>query len=107
MGVSLVLIAGSAILAGLAIPAWQVFVWLRDGVWFPFSIIDSMRLIRAFVSGSDSTWTAFDAWLVTPTNWIGIHKLLSFLHATVGFWAVATAAALTLQESSEEPRKKL
>lgn len=103
MGISLVLIAGSAILAGLAIPAWQVFVWLRDGEWVPFSIIDSLRPISAFFSRFDSSWTAFDAWLATPASWIGVHKLLSFLHASVGCWAAAMAAALALQESGGEP----
>ena len=56
------------VLGGFVILARQGIVLIRRGEWTPFSGVDLLH------HTSDSTW------LVMPTDWIGIHKALEWVH---------------------------
>jgi len=103
--VALVLAVFGVILAGLAVPALQIYGWLRYGNWTPFSIIDSLRLVAELFADPESPPTRLAAWLESPSSWIGLHKLLSFLHASIGLWAVALGGAYLLQDMDVKPLK--
>lgn len=49
----------------------QCFGWLKEGVWESFSALDALQAVFR------SEWR----WIHYPTNWIGVHKILSWLPA--------------------------
>jgi hypothetical protein len=55
---------------GVAILGYQIFVFCKSGVWLPISIANMVN----------SDWLR--------TNWIGIHKLIEFVPASLSFFAV-------------------
>jgi hypothetical protein len=61
---SYILIAAPFV-ASLALIGFQVYVWLRSGIWPQISVLDGMK----YVSSND--------WLVNPTDWTGLHSILS------------------------------
>lgn len=69
-------------LAGFAIIFWQIFAYLRYGVWNEVSLITALIWM-------DSIWALY------PTDWMGLHNLLlkiplSILSILIG-WMVSLA----------------
>lgn len=81
-------IAGAFVTTGvlvfLGVLGWQVLHYLREGVWFPVSVIDGLEHV------------GFE-WALNPTSWIGLHNVLSIVN--LGFavmicgWVVASIFA--------------
>jgi len=46
----------------------------------------------------------FSSWLQSPGAWFGLHKLLSVLHASVGFWAASLGGVYLMNEAERDAR---
>lgn len=55
----------------LLVIGWQVFLFLRDGMWFPFGALTTF--------GQVTEWP----WALSPDKWYGLHAIIEFFN--IGF----------------------
>lgn len=58
-------------LLGLAVVGYQVFAWLKSGVWPPLTV---STVVLPLARGS-----GFAGWYANPTGWYGVHRVMEFL----------------------------
>lgn len=59
-----------ALLSPVIIISYQVYIYLKSGIWTTFSIIDCLKYYNV-------------QWATTPTDWYGIWKLLDYINISV------------------------
>jgi hypothetical protein len=93
-----VLRTSGAILAYVCLAAFvmlisvQLYRWFREGEWTHIGITDGLRgmLSSCCVSdGSTGPLALFVRWLDAPTDWLGWHKLLEVIPASIGLFALS------------------
>ena len=78
--------------AFLCLVGFQVYRWLRDDEWTHFGVNEGLRvgLSRCCVRDADTGWlSGLIHWLDAPVNWLGLHKLLEVLPASLALFAVS------------------
>ena len=78
--------------AFLALVGTQVYRWFRDGEWSHFGVIEGMRvgLTRCCVNDGDTgRLAALMHWLDAPVDWLGLHKVLEILPASLALFALS------------------
>jgi hypothetical protein len=88
---------GAAIAYGfLAAFLWlvgmQIYGWCRTGDWTHIGVSDGLRkvLVRCCVKDGDSGhFAALLHWLDTPVDWLGMHKVIEVLPASLALFAVS------------------
>ena len=90
---SIGILGGMILIAGMGLLSYQSFIWLQSGVWNEYPMLTVFNFI--FEN------TAIHQWLMNPESWIGIQKLLLWLLETTpvslalmvpGFSIAVTAA---------------
>ena len=90
---SIGILGGIILIAGMGLLSYQSFIWLQSGVWNEYPMLTVFNFI--FEN------TAIHQWLMNPESWIGIQKLLLWLLETTpvslalmvpGFSIAVTAA---------------
>ena len=82
-------LAYSSLAAFLCLIATQIYRWFRQGEWTHIGISDALRiaLTRASVNDSDPGRLAtLLHWLEAPVDWLGLHKVLDVLPASLGLF---------------------
>jgi hypothetical protein len=82
-------LAGFLFLVGL-----QSYRWFRDGEWTHIGLNDGLRmgLTRCCVKDGDTGRLAeFMHWLDAPVNWLGMHKVVEVIPASLAVFAVSIA----------------
>lgn len=72
----------------------QVHSWFRDGDWTHIGLLDGLRsgLVRCCIrDGETGRLTEFLHWLDSPASWLGLHKLLEALPASLALFAASIA----------------
>jgi hypothetical protein len=70
----------------------QLYRWFREGDWTHFGVADGMSLwlTRCCVKDGDTgRLAALVHWLDTPADWIGLHKVLEILPASLALFALS------------------
>ncbi len=70
----------------------QIYRWFRDGEWSHFGVVEGMRmgLTRCCVSDGDTgRLAALVHWLEAPVDWLGLHKVLEILPASLALFALS------------------
>jgi hypothetical protein len=70
----------------------QIYRWFRDGEWSHFGVIEGMRmgLTRCCVNDGDTgRLAALVHWLDAPVDWLGLHKVLEVLPASLVLFALS------------------
>jgi hypothetical protein len=70
----------------------QIYRWFRDGEWSHFGVIEGMRmgLTRCCVNDGDTgRLAALVHWLDAPVDWLGLHKVLEILPASLALFALS------------------
>jgi hypothetical protein len=70
----------------------QIYRWFRDGEWSHFGVIEGMRagLTRCCVNDGDTgRLAALVHWLDAPVDWLGLHKVLELLPASLALFALS------------------
>jgi hypothetical protein len=78
--------------AFLYLVSLQIYRWFRDGDWTHFGVADGMRvwLTRCCVKDGDTgRLAAFVHWLEAPVDWVGLHKVLEILPASLALFALS------------------
>ena len=71
---SIGILGGMILIAGMGLLSYQSFIWLQSGVWNEYPMLTVFNFI--FEN------TAIHQWLMNPESWIGIEKLLLWLLET-------------------------
>lgn len=58
--------------SGIIVFIYQLYIFLRHGDLFLFSVIDAMEIINTF------TYFAGE-WVANPKDWIGLHMIMSWV----------------------------
>jgi hypothetical protein len=78
--------------AFLCLISVQLYRWFRDGEWTHIGITDALRavLVNCCVRDANTgTAASFVHWLDTPTDWLGWHKVLEVVPASIGLFALS------------------
>jgi hypothetical protein len=70
----------------------QIYHWLRDGEWARFGVTEGLRiaLSRCCVNEGDTgRLAALAHWLDTPVDWLGLHKILDIVPASLALFAIS------------------
>ena len=70
----------------------QIYRWFREGDWTRFGVADGMRvwLTRCCVKDGDTgRLAALVHWLEAPADWMGLHKVLEVLPASLALFALS------------------
>ena len=87
----------------------QVYRWFRQGEWTHIGMSDGMRisLLRCcFKDGDTGRLAAFMQWLDSPVNWLGMHKVLEVVPASLALFAVSIAGNSLYIYCSDRLRKR-
>jgi FPC/CPF motif-containing protein YcgG len=80
------------IAAFLSLISAQIYRWLRDGQWTHVGVSDglSAALTRCCVNDGDTgRLAALVRWLDAPVDWLGLHRVLELLPASLALFALA------------------
>jgi len=72
----------------------QCYRWFRDGEWTHIGVSDGLRmgLLRCCVKdGETGPLTALMHWLDAPVDWLGLHKVVDVLPASLAVFAISVA----------------
>jgi len=70
----------------------QIYRWFREGEWTHVSMSDGMRVALAHCCVKDSDTgrlAALSHWLDAPVDWLGLHRVLEALPASLGLFALS------------------
>ena len=82
------------LLAFLSLVGAQVYRWFRDGEWRHIGLADGLRdgLLHCCIKeGASGRLATFMQWLDAPEHWLGMHKLLEVIPASLALFAVSIA----------------
>jgi hypothetical protein len=82
------------LLAFLGLVGMQSYRWFREGEWTHVGMNDGLRigLLKCCVKNGDTgRLAAFIHWLDAPVDWLGMHKVLEVVPASLALFAVSIA----------------
>jgi hypothetical protein len=86
------LVGYGCLAAFLYLVSAQIYRWFREGEWTHFGVSDGMRvgLSHCCVKDADTgRLAALMHWLDTPVDWLGLHKVLEVVPASLALFAVS------------------
>jgi hypothetical protein len=80
-------------LAFLYLVGVQVYGWFKDGEWTHIGLAQGLStgLTRCCVKDDNGRFAAFLHWLDAPETWLGLHKVLEVMPASLALFAVSIA----------------
>ena len=78
--------------AFLYLVGMQLYGWFREGEWIHFGTSDGMRVTLAHCcvkDGDTGRLAALSRWLDAPVDWLGLHKVLEVIPASLALFALA------------------
>lgn len=94
----------------LALITFQVYRWMHDGEWTHVGLSEALHLalLRCGVNPGDTGHLAsLVQWLDTPVHWLGLHRVLEVLPASLGLFALSilgNALFIYCRDSLEDRR---
>jgi hypothetical protein len=86
------IVAYGYLIAFLGLLGFQVYRWFQNGEWTHVGVNDGMRAALAHLAGAHGLtgWGAALAhWLDAPVTWLGLHKVLEVLPASLALFAIS------------------
>ena len=86
------LVGYGSLAAFLYVVGVQIYRWFRDGEWPHFGVSEGMRagLSHCCVKGGDTgRLAALAQWLDTPVDWVGLHKVIEVVPASLALFALS------------------
>jgi hypothetical protein len=85
-------VAYGGLAAFLCLISVQLYRWFRDGEWTHIGITDALRTVLVSccvnVAGT-GPGAQIVHWLDTPTDWLGWHKVLEVIPASISLFALS------------------
>jgi hypothetical protein len=82
------------LIAFLYLVSMQVYHWFRDDEWTHVGLGDGLRisLVRCCISDANSgRLAAFVQWLNTPVDWLGLHRIIEVVPASLALFLASIA----------------
>jgi hypothetical protein len=70
----------------------QIYRWFLEGEWTHFGVTEGMRVALSHCCVKDADTGRLAAlvhWLDTPTDWLGLHKVLDVVPASLALFALS------------------
>jgi hypothetical protein len=86
------LVGYGGLAAFLTLVGFQVYRWFREGEWTHIGVIDGMRAALAHwhvAEGATGRLATLSHWLDAPVDWLGLHKVLEVLPASLALFAIS------------------
>ena len=71
MTIGIMSIASLFLASGMGLICYQIFLWIKNGVWSEFAIIEVFNFLF------ENTIAA--QWLINPESWFGLQKMMEWL----------------------------
>jgi hypothetical protein len=78
--------------ASLSLVGLQIYGWFKEGEWTHISLGDGIRAVLERMHIPDDATgrlAGLSHWLDAPVNWLGLHKVVEVLPASLALFAVA------------------
>jgi len=78
--------------AFLYLIGFQVYRWFRDGEWVHIGVSDGLRAALSHLGvtpESTGRLSALSHWIDAPVDWLGLHRLLEVLPASLALFAIS------------------
>lgn len=82
------LVAAVGLLTALGIWGWQIYQFSRYGLWVSYSAVDALF------------WLTGSSWLYSPSDWVGLHKVLSWFNGGFAVFLAFTGASVAIASSA-------
>jgi hypothetical protein len=82
------------LIAFLYLVGMQMYQWFRDGEWTHVGLGDGLRmsLERCCVKEADTgTWASLLHWLDSPVDWLGLHRVIEVVPASLALFLASMA----------------
>jgi hypothetical protein len=76
----------------LGLVGMQVYRWFKEGEWTHISLADGIRAVLGHLRIPDdatSRLARLSHWLDAPVDWLGLHKLVEILPASLALFSIA------------------
>ena len=88
---SAIMIAFAMMAYGAVLLLFQIYFWLKQGTWHEIPLLACLGISNGQYPQPLSRWLpasplelAFVSWVIQPTSWLGFHKVVIFIHVTIG-----------------------
>ncbi len=91
-GVAGAVLGYGCLAAFLCLIGFQVYRWFRDGEWVHIGVSDGLRAALSHLGvtpESTSRLSALSHWIDAPVDWLGLHKVLEVLPASLALFAIS------------------
>jgi hypothetical protein len=91
-GVAGAVLGYGCLAAFLYLIGFQVYRWFRDGEWVHIGVSDGLRAALSHLGvtpESNGRLSALSHWIDAPVDWLGLHKLLEVLPASLALFAIS------------------
>jgi len=96
-------LAAFLILTGL-----QLYRWFRAGEWTHVGVVDCLRYVLSFFGTPDAAGgraAALAHWLDAPIDWLGLHRVLEAVPASLALFAISVLGNCIFIYSSDRLRE--
>jgi hypothetical protein len=94
--------------AFLTLVGFQAYRWFRDGEWTHIGVCDGLRAVLSHWGvAPDSTGrlSALSHWVDAPVEWLGLHRVLEVLPASLALFAISILGNSILIYTSDRIRE--
>jgi hypothetical protein len=106
------IVAYAFLAAFVALVGTQIYGWFRTGDWTHVGVNDGLRavLVRCCARNGDiGRFSPLMHWLDAPVDWLGLHKVLDILPASLALFAISVVGnciAIYCRDRIDEHRRK-
>lgn len=86
------LVGYGSLAAFLCLISLQLYRWFREGEWTHIGTSDGLRTVLAHCGlkeGDTGRLASLSRWLEAPVDWLGLHKMLEVIPASLALFAVS------------------
>ncbi len=102
-------LVGYGCLSGfVALVGYQVYRWFREGEWTHIGVGDALRSALAHLGvteGASGRLSAMLHWLDAPVDWLGLHRVVEVLPASLALFALSILGNAVFVYSSDRLRE--
>jgi hypothetical protein len=102
------IVAYGCLAAFLCLVGTQIYWWFKEGEWTHVSLGDGIRAVldRMHVAdGAAGPLARLYHWLDAPVDWLGLHKVVEILPASLALFAVAMLGNFVLVYGTDRLRE--
>jgi hypothetical protein len=95
--------------AFLCLVGMQVYRWFKEGEWRHVSVADGIRIVLNHMHVSEDAsgrLARLSHWLDAPVDWLGLHKVVEVLPASLALFSIAILGNFVFVYGSDRLRDR-